>query len=94
MEHCLYCQAPVVLLMVDCPNCERAYPPPEKCAEIQIQTKQFNPEIIQDLDECGLNSSWIFRSYAVKQYYIARQEGRMSRDELKRAIAAIKHLLW
>lgn len=93
MQHCPYCQTPVVILMLDCPNCERAYLLRTECADTNSQAIEFHLEMIQDLNECGLDSSWFFRSYAIKQYWAERQAERMNRDEFKYAITAIKSLM-
>lgn len=92
MQHCPYCQAPVIILMLDCPNCERAYLLQEKCAEVKFEDTYLNPEIIQDLNELEMNKSWIVRSYAIRQYCIARKAEEMTRDEFKNALIAIKSL--
>lgn len=80
--------------MVDCPSCERAYLSQEKCPKIKFEETYLNPEIIQDLNELEMNESWITRSYAIRQYCIARKAREMSRDEFKKALIAIKNLMW
>ena len=93
IQRCPYCQAPVVILMLDCPNCEGSYLSQEKCGEIKFEDTYLNPEVIQDLHEFGMYRSWIIRSYAIRQYCMARRAGEMTRDEFKNALIAIKSLM-
>ena len=92
MKYCFYCQSPVIIFMLDCPNCGMAYSPEKVPVKFYDRLVQFDPELLQDLHECGLNSSWIFRSYAISCYCIERQEKRMSREDFKNALTAIKTL--